>query len=123
MGGIFSDAIGWRWGFYTTAILNGAVLALALWALPPDIGGGPFQWVTVTRLHKDTDCGDSEHQPRTSILRTSRFLRDACRTTYTPATEPGTSVRCIGIAASVQLMDALPDKTRPAGVDSQYSLD
>ncbi|KAJ5726895.1 MFS general substrate transporter [Penicillium malachiteum] len=29
LGGVFSDTIGWRWGFYTTAILNGAVLALA----------------------------------------------------------------------------------------------
>ncbi|KAJ5701137.1 MFS general substrate transporter [Penicillium malachiteum] len=37
LGGVFSDTIGWRWGFYTTAILNAAVLALAVWALPPTI--------------------------------------------------------------------------------------
>ncbi|KAF9891685.1 hypothetical protein FE257_003697 [Aspergillus nanangensis] len=37
LGGVFADTIGWCWGFYTTAILNAAVLALALWALPPAV--------------------------------------------------------------------------------------
>ncbi|KAK9439768.1 Major facilitator superfamily domain protein [Metarhizium brunneum] len=37
LGGIFSDTIGWRWGFYTAAILNIVVLALALWALPAGV--------------------------------------------------------------------------------------
>jgi MFS family permease len=40
LGGVFSDTVGWRWGFYTTALLNAAVLALALWALPSGGGGG-----------------------------------------------------------------------------------
>ncbi|CRL29079.1 Sucrose/H+ symporter, plant [Penicillium camemberti] len=39
LGGVFSDTVGWRWGFYATAILNAAVLALAVWALPPAIDG------------------------------------------------------------------------------------
>ncbi|KJK66626.1 Major Facilitator Superfamily protein [Aspergillus parasiticus SU-1] len=39
LGGVFSDTIGWRWGFYVTAILNSAVLALALWAIPKSADG------------------------------------------------------------------------------------
>ncbi|CAI7567898.1 unnamed protein product [Penicillium palitans] len=39
LGGVFSDTLGWRWSFYATAILNAAVLALAVWALPPAIDG------------------------------------------------------------------------------------
>lgn len=39
LGGVFSDTVGWRWGFYATAILNAAVLALAVWALTPTIDG------------------------------------------------------------------------------------
>lgn len=55
LGGIFSDTIGWRWGFYTTGILNGAVLSLALWALPSGIDGGSFEWAMVARLPKEID--------------------------------------------------------------------
>ncbi|KAE9369207.1 MFS general substrate transporter [Stipitochalara longipes BDJ] len=50
LGGVFSDTVGWRWGFYTTALLNGAVLALALWALPG--GGTQAGW---RRLARDVD--------------------------------------------------------------------
>lgn len=35
LGGLLSNAIGWRWGFYIASIVSGCVLALAFWALPP----------------------------------------------------------------------------------------
>ncbi|KAE8145409.1 ER membrane protein SH3-domain-containing protein [Aspergillus avenaceus] len=53
LGGVFSDTIGWRWGFYATAVLNGAVLLLALWALPPI--DSPLNNNTLTRLAQDVD--------------------------------------------------------------------
>jgi MFS family permease len=55
LGGIFSDTVGWRWGFYVTAILNSAVLALALWALPRDIDSGPFNRSSFSRLAREVD--------------------------------------------------------------------
>jgi MFS family permease len=55
LGGVFSDTVGWRWGFYTTALLNGAVLALALWALPSGIDGGSVRQAGLTRLARDVD--------------------------------------------------------------------
>ena len=57
LGGVFSDTVGWRWGFYTAALLNGAVLALALWALPPgvDVDSGPLGQTGLTRLAWDVD--------------------------------------------------------------------
>ncbi|GKZ29554.1 hypothetical protein AbraIFM66950_005392 [Aspergillus brasiliensis] len=50
IGGIFSDTVGWRWGFYDTAIINSAVLALALRALPHGLDGGPLSQRTLTHL-------------------------------------------------------------------------
>ncbi|KAF2844367.1 integral membrane protein [Plenodomus tracheiphilus IPT5] len=35
LGGLLSDAIGWRWGFYIASIVSGVVFALAFWAIPP----------------------------------------------------------------------------------------
>ncbi|KAJ3475218.1 hypothetical protein NLG97_g9538 [Lecanicillium saksenae] len=55
LGGVFCDTVGWRWGVYTTAMLNGAVLALAVWALPLEIDGNPFKWAMISRLHKEID--------------------------------------------------------------------
>jgi MFS family permease len=55
LGGVFSDTIGWRWGFYTTALLNGAVLALGLWALPRGIDGGPLGRASLSRLAREVD--------------------------------------------------------------------
>ncbi|KAJ2960534.1 hypothetical protein NQZ79_g4175 [Umbelopsis isabellina] len=55
LGGVFSDTVGWRWGFYSTALLNGAVLVLALWALPRDIDGDPLGSAMLTRLARDVD--------------------------------------------------------------------
>ncbi|KAL8943730.1 MAG: hypothetical protein Q9211_000879 [Gyalolechia sp. 1 TL-2023] len=34
LGGIFTDTIGWRWGFYASAIVNCFISFCALWALP-----------------------------------------------------------------------------------------
>ncbi|CAO1606243.1 hypothetical protein XANCAGTX0491_009744 [Xanthoria calcicola] len=34
LGGVFTDTIGWRWGFYTSAILNLVISVCAIWALP-----------------------------------------------------------------------------------------
>ncbi|PLB46299.1 MFS general substrate transporter [Aspergillus steynii IBT 23096] len=55
LGGVFSDTIGWRWGFYATAILNGLVLALALWALPRKVDGEPLRLRALGRLSRDVD--------------------------------------------------------------------
>jgi MFS family permease len=35
LGGVFSDSIGWRYGFYISAILNGILCVVAFWCLPP----------------------------------------------------------------------------------------
>lgn len=55
LGGVFSDTLGWRWGFYTTAILNIMVLVLALWALPSDIDDTVLGRATLHRLARDID--------------------------------------------------------------------
>lgn len=34
LGGVFSDTIGWRWGFYISAIINTIVFVIALFGLP-----------------------------------------------------------------------------------------
>ncbi|KAB8224472.1 major facilitator superfamily domain-containing protein [Aspergillus novoparasiticus] len=55
LGGVFSDTIGWRWGFYVTAILNSVVLALALWVMPKSADGGPLEQTSLSRLRRDVD--------------------------------------------------------------------
>ncbi|CAN6675092.1 low affinity ammonium transporter [Trichomonascus vanleenenianus] len=55
LGGVFADTVGWRWGFYATALLNGAVLALALWSLPHGIDGGPLGQEAFKRLAQNID--------------------------------------------------------------------
>ncbi|KAJ5217604.1 uncharacterized protein N7469_011229 [Penicillium citrinum] len=54
LGGIFSDTVGWRWGFYATAILNAAVLALAVWALPRNLDADLTK-ASFSRLVRDID--------------------------------------------------------------------
>ncbi|KAL8942675.1 MAG: hypothetical protein Q9216_001529 [Gyalolechia sp. 2 TL-2023] len=34
LGGVFTDTIGWRWGFYSSAIINCFISVCAIWALP-----------------------------------------------------------------------------------------
>lgn len=53
MGGVFADTIGWRWGFYLSAILNTVVLVVALWGMPRGIE--ELEPITVQRLLLDID--------------------------------------------------------------------
>lgn len=55
LGGVFSDTIGWRWGFYTATILNGLVIGLAFGALPTSIDGGALQQAAFARLKSQVD--------------------------------------------------------------------
>lgn len=56
LGGVFSDTVGWRWGFYTSAILNAGALILAWWVLPANIDGGPLYWnILSRRVVKEVD--------------------------------------------------------------------
>ena len=41
LGGIFADTIGWNWGFHSIAIVNGLLLLLAMWQLPPKPKNAP----------------------------------------------------------------------------------
>jgi MFS family permease len=53
LGGVLSDSIGWRWGFYIAAIINTVILALAIYGLPRNIDSqDPITW---TRLRSDID--------------------------------------------------------------------
>lgn len=54
IGGVFADSIGWRWGFYTVAMLNGVTLVLALWALPSAVDG-PLTLDSFKRLGHEVD--------------------------------------------------------------------
>ena len=55
LGGVCADTIGWRWGVYATALLNGVVLALALWAFPSGVDGGPLTRGAFARLAREVD--------------------------------------------------------------------
>lgn len=37
LGGVFADGVGWRWSFYTAAIANSIVFAVALWGMPRNV--------------------------------------------------------------------------------------
>lgn len=37
LGGVLTDTIGWRWGFYLSAILDVVVFGVAIWGLPRDL--------------------------------------------------------------------------------------
>jgi len=52
LGGVFTDTIGWRWGFYISAIVNTVVFAIALLGLPK-VGGK--QAHVVYRLKTEID--------------------------------------------------------------------
>lgn len=54
IGGVFADTIGWRWGFYVVAILNGITLLLAAWTLPSAIDG-TLGRETMQRLANEVD--------------------------------------------------------------------
>ncbi|KAH8695879.1 integral membrane protein [Phaeosphaeriaceae sp. PMI808] len=44
LGGLLSNAIGWRWGFYIASIVSGGIFALAFWALPQREQKGSDLW-------------------------------------------------------------------------------
>jgi MFS family permease len=37
LGGVLTDTIGWRWGFYISAVIDTAIFGVALWGLPKSI--------------------------------------------------------------------------------------
>lgn len=53
LGGVFADTVGWRWGFHMAAILNTAVLIVAIWGLPKT--AGEEEKITWKRLGSDID--------------------------------------------------------------------
>lgn len=40
LGGLLTDSVGWRVGFYVAAAVNVVVFCIALWGLPPSSGTG-----------------------------------------------------------------------------------
>jgi len=40
LGGVLTDSIGWRWGFYISAILDLVIFGVALWGLPRALNDG-----------------------------------------------------------------------------------
>ena len=44
LGGIFADTIGWRYGFYITAIINALLFVVAVFGLPRTRNCGSIQW-------------------------------------------------------------------------------
>lgn len=52
LGGVFAETIGWRWAFHISAIINSAVLAIALFGLPNVQDKKPDVWA---RIKSDID--------------------------------------------------------------------
>jgi MFS family permease len=52
LGGVLSDTIGWRWGFYIAAILNSAVFVIGFFGIPSVNDKQPHVWA---RLRDDID--------------------------------------------------------------------
>ena len=63
IGGVLTQTIGWRWGFYISALLDAVVLAIAFWGLPKEIDDAPGEdgsaihsWgQSLERLRKEVD--------------------------------------------------------------------
>lgn len=53
LGGVFTDTIGWRWGFYISAIINLFISLCAVWVLPTIPHKTDKQWTR--RLIEDID--------------------------------------------------------------------
>ena len=53
LGGVFTDTIGWRWGFYISAIINLFISLCAVWVLPTIHHQTNKQWTR--RLIEDID--------------------------------------------------------------------
>lgn len=52
LGGVFSDTIGWRWGFHISAIVNTIVFVIAVFGLPKVHHKQPQVW---SRLKSEID--------------------------------------------------------------------
>lgn len=44
LGGVFTNTIGWRWGYYLSAIINTGLFAGALWGLPSEKSREAVSW-------------------------------------------------------------------------------
>ncbi|KAI1745522.1 major facilitator superfamily domain-containing protein [Xylaria scruposa] len=55
LGGVCTQTIGWRWGFYITAITNGVVLVAAFWALPRTVEHRSANQSILSRLGREID--------------------------------------------------------------------
>ncbi|KAJ4076064.1 hypothetical protein NW769_015372 [Fusarium oxysporum] len=55
LGGVFSDTIGWRWGFHATAALNVLILVLAWWSLPANLDEKFSGQAMLARLLQEVD--------------------------------------------------------------------
>lgn len=63
LGGVLTDSIGWRWGFYISAIFSALICCVAIWGLPASIdsppgtqGAADLSWATKWRqLKHDVD--------------------------------------------------------------------
>ena len=60
LGGVLTDSIGWRWGFYFSAIFDAAICAVAIWGLPSSIdsptgeeGAADLTWAQKWQQLKD----------------------------------------------------------------------
>ncbi|KAL8953460.1 MAG: hypothetical protein Q9222_000664 [Ikaeria aurantiellina] len=53
LGGVLTGSIGWEWGFYVSAIINGIVFALSTWQLPSSVG--KVEEITWARLKVEVD--------------------------------------------------------------------
>lgn len=53
LGGIFTDTIGWRWGYYMMAIINFCLSTAAIWSLPSVYQQSEKKWTR--RLAEDID--------------------------------------------------------------------
>ncbi|KAL8723979.1 MAG: hypothetical protein Q9181_007041 [Wetmoreana brouardii] len=53
LGGVFTDTVGWRWGFYASAIINSVISICAIWVLPSVYRPTDKSWSR--RLREDID--------------------------------------------------------------------
>ena len=44
LGGVFTNTIGWRWGYYLSAIINAVLFAGAIWGLPSEVRKEAVSW-------------------------------------------------------------------------------
>ena len=55
LGGVMTGTIGWRWGFYITAIIDAVLFVASSYALPPDTDSTKLSRATWHRLVHDID--------------------------------------------------------------------